>query len=140
MTDVLMVISYLEKIHIGLSVYLCGNLFHKKKILFHSDNNAVVEIFNKETSTSLRIMNLVRLIVYWSLLGNFHVKVQFIPGYTNVIADYSSLKTFQRFKSLDLTADTHCSGPYEYLDHTRMVMTIWVYTYMVRPYAYGRGN
>ena len=52
-------------------------------------------------------MNLVRHIVYWSLLGNFHIKAQFIPGYTNIIADCISRKKFQKFKSLALTADTH---------------------------------
>ncbi|XP_063426544.1 uncharacterized protein LOC134710223 isoform X1 [Mytilus trossulus] len=106
-TEVLRDISYLEMIPIALYVYLWGNLFQKKKILFNSDNNAVVEILNKKTSKSIRIMNLVRHIVYWSLLGNFHIKAQFIPGYTNIIADCISRKKFQKFKSLALTADTH---------------------------------
>ena len=104
-TEVLRDISYLEMIPIALSVYLFGNQF--QKILFNSDNNAVVEILNKKTSKSIRIMNLVRHIVYWSLLGNFHIKAQFIPGYTNIIADCISRKKFQKFKSLALTADTH---------------------------------
>jgi hypothetical protein len=43
-------------------------------------------------------MTLVRHIVFWSLLGNFHIKAQFIPGFTNVIADLISRGNFQKFK------------------------------------------
>ena len=32
---------------------------------------------------------------------------------------------------MQIVEQSLCSGPYEYLDHTRMVMTIWVYTRMV---------
>ena len=65
---------------IALSVYLWGNLFLKKKILINSDNKAVVEILN---SKSVRVMFLVRHIVYWSILCNFHIKGQYVPGFNN---------------------------------------------------------
>ena len=40
-------------------------------------------------------MTLVGHIVFWSLLGNFHIKAQFIPGFTNVFADLISRGNFQ---------------------------------------------
>jgi hypothetical protein len=45
-------------------------------------------------------MTLVRHIVFWSSLGNFHIKAQFIPGFTNVFADLISRGNFQKFKKL----------------------------------------
>jgi hypothetical protein len=59
-----------HNVTVALSVYLWGNLFPKKKILINSDNKAVVEILNSKTSKSVRVMSLVRYIVYWSILGN----------------------------------------------------------------------
>lgn len=106
-TDILKDITYLEMIPIALSVYLWGNLFLKKKILINSDNKAVVEILNSKTSKSVRVMSLVRHIVYWSLLGNFHIKGQHVPGCTNVLADCISRRKFQKFKDLALSADTY---------------------------------
>jgi hypothetical protein len=57
-----------------------------EKYPFHSDNQSVVEILNSWTSLSERAMTLVRHIAFWSLLGNFHIKAQFIPGFTNVFS------------------------------------------------------
>jgi hypothetical protein len=77
--NILKDITYLELIPIALSVYLWGNQWHGKKILFRSNNQSVVEILNSCTSKSERVMTLVRHIVFWSLLGNFHIQAQFIP-------------------------------------------------------------
>ena len=104
-SEILKDITYLEMVPIALSVYLWGNLFHKKKIVFNSDNQSVVQILNTKTSKSLRVMSLVRHIVYWSLLGNFHIKGKFVPGFTNILADSISRGNFQKFKSLPLSAD-----------------------------------
>ena len=100
-------ITYLEMVPIALSIYLWGNLFHKKKIVFNSDNQSVVQILNSKTSKSTRVMSLVRHIVYWSLLGNFHIKGTFLPGYSNIFADCISRGKFQKFRSLALSADTY---------------------------------
>ena len=99
--NILKDITYLELIPIGLSMYLWGNQWHGKKILFHSDNQSVVEILNSCTSKSERVMKLV----FWSLLGNFHIKAQFIPGFINVFADLISRGKFQKFKKLAPLAD-----------------------------------
>jgi hypothetical protein len=84
-----------------------GNLFLKKKIIINSDNKAVVEILNSKTSKSVRVIPLVRYIVYWSLLGNFHIKGQYVPGCNNVLAYCISRETFQKFKDLAMSADTY---------------------------------
>jgi hypothetical protein len=99
-TDILKDITYLETIPIALSVYLWGNLFLKKKILINSDNKAVVEILNSKTSNSVRAMSLVRHIVYWSLLGNFHIKGLYVPGCITILEDCISRGKFQKFKDL----------------------------------------
>jgi hypothetical protein len=37
--------------------------------------------------------------------ANFHIKAQFIPGFTNVFADLISRGNFQKFKTLAPLAD-----------------------------------
>ena len=66
-------ITYLEMIPIALSVYLWGNQWHGKQILFHSDKQSVVKILNSCSSKSTRVMTLVSPIVYWFLLGIFDI-------------------------------------------------------------------
>jgi hypothetical protein len=61
-------------------VYLWGNQWHGKKILFHSDNQSVVEILNSCTSKSERVMTLVRHIILQNIpLFPFRGLIQTYP-------------------------------------------------------------
>ena len=59
-------ITFLEIIPIALSIFLWHKLFYKKKIIDYIDNMAVVSVLNSKTSTSARVMILLRLLFYWS--------------------------------------------------------------------------
>jgi hypothetical protein len=59
-------ITFLEIIPIALSIFLWHKLFCKKKIIYYIDNMAVVSVLNSKTSTSARVMILLRLFFYWS--------------------------------------------------------------------------
>jgi hypothetical protein len=59
-------ITFLEIIPIALSIFLWHKLFYKKKIIDYIDNMAVVSVLNSKTSTSARVMVLLRLHFYWS--------------------------------------------------------------------------
>ena len=48
---------------------------------------AVVSILNSKTSTSARVMVLLRFIFYWSLVGHLHFKAVHISSVNNAIAD-----------------------------------------------------
>ena len=62
-------------------------------VLFLTDNQAVVEVINKQSAKNSHLMRLVRRLVIIALKFNVHFKSKHIPGKTNVIAD--KLSRFQ---------------------------------------------
>lgn len=116
-SEILRDITFLELIPITLAIYLWGETWKGKQILFYCDNNAVVSIINTSNSRSSRCMALVRYIVYWSLLGNFHFKAKFLPGSTNTYADLISRAKFQAFKKVCPSAEkAPVDVPQQFLD------------------------
>jgi hypothetical protein len=105
-TDILKDITFLEMIPIALSVFLWDRVFKRKKIAFHVDNLAVVTVLNSKSSKSPRVMNLLRFIVYRSMMGHFHMKAFHISSSNNCVADALSRGQFQKFKELPPEADT----------------------------------
>lgn len=74
----------------------CGQFISKtKKVLFLSDNMAVVEVINKRSSRDKRLMILLRRLVLVSLQCNIHFRAKHIPGKLNVTADKLSRFKFQ---------------------------------------------
>ena len=74
-----------------------GLLIKQKKILFMSDNKAVVGIVNTTTCTSNDhiLMQLVRRLVLCCLRSNILFKAKHIPGKLNTLADKLSRFQFQ---------------------------------------------
>lgn len=105
-SDILKDITFLEMIPIALSVFLWDRVFKRKKIAFHVDNLAVVTVLNSKSSKSPRVMNLLRFIVYRSMMGHFHLKAFHISSANNCVADALSRGQFQKFKELAPEADT----------------------------------
>ena len=70
-----------------------GQLIAAAKILFHCDNQTVVNIWEKGSTKSLDIMVLVRLLYFCAARYHIYICVQHIPGNNNNIADgtYMSL-------------------------------------------------
>lgn len=93
-------ITFLEIIPIALSVFLWYDRFKGKTIVFHIDNLAVVTVLNSKYSKSERVMNLLRFIVYWSMIGHFNLKAFHIFSKNNSIADSLSRGHFQKFRQL----------------------------------------
>ena len=95
--------TYLEII--ALAIYLWNAELFKKRVLFHVDNMAVVAILNKKTSKSARALSILRRIVYWTLIGNCHIKAVYIESSKNFLADALSRRQFQKFRQLAPQAD-----------------------------------
>ena len=108
-SDVLSDITFLELFPVVIAVNIWGDLLRNKNILFHIDNKAVVCIINKKSSTSQKVMILVRKLVLACLKFNFYLKAEHIPGSQNCIADALSRFKFQKFMDLCPTADTQPS-------------------------------
>ena len=74
-------------------------------IVFFSDNHAVVDIINKQTSREPKVMVLVRRLVLNSLKYNILFKSKHIPGILNRECDLLSRLQVDKFKLLAPHAD-----------------------------------
>lgn len=88
-------IAVKELFPIVLAIETWGNSIRNNKVLFMSDNMAVVQIINKQSSKDKTIMRLVRRLVLATLECNIHFRAKHIPGKHNVTADCLSRFQFQ---------------------------------------------
>ena len=79
-----------ELFPIMLSVEIWGHLLANHKLIIQTDNSAVVDILNKQTSRDKFIMHLVRRFVLACLQNNILIKARHIPGKYNTVADLLS--------------------------------------------------
>lgn len=93
-------IAIKELFPIVLAIEIWGNTLSYKRILFMSDNMAVLDIINKQTSKEKTLMKLVRRLVISTLKYNIQFKSKHIPGKHNETADHLTRFKFQEaFKS-----------------------------------------
>jgi hypothetical protein len=92
--------ALLELVHIVLALFLWASMLKKTKIVFRTDNLALVGIINKRTSKDKQIMKLVRQFVLITKLHNIQFKALHIAGINNSIADSLSRFQSQRFRTL----------------------------------------
>lgn len=77
-----------------------GRHWAGKRILFHCDNKAVMEVWQSGLSHSTQLMRLVRALFFVAANGNFHVLIRHIAGVDNCIADALSRLQVQKFRQL----------------------------------------
>jgi len=80
-------IQWKELYPVALSCFLWGHQWSGKKLLFHHDNQAVVDIWASGTSRDPLIMHLVRSIFFTAATNHLTVLVSHIAGANNSIAD-----------------------------------------------------
>jgi len=113
MTD----LSFLELIPIILALYCWLDHFSIMKILFRTDNEALVSVINKRTAKSKWVMKLVRPLVLFTLCNQTQFKAKHIPGKNNVIADSLSRFQMNRFREVAKKADQMpAQVPIKFLD------------------------
>lgn len=88
-------IAIKELFPIVLAIEVWGEEMQNRKVLFMSDNLAVVQIINKQTSKEITLMKLVRRLVLATLKWNIHFRAKHIPGKYNIAADKLSRFQFQ---------------------------------------------
>ena len=93
-------ITFLEYFPILVAIHIFQDNLANKKVIFHCDNEAVVEILNSQTSRCPRVMDLVRPFVLKCLQLNTVIKAQHIKGINNTIADAISRFKMQQFREL----------------------------------------
>jgi hypothetical protein len=100
-------ITFLEYFPILVALHIFGEEVRNKKVLFHCDNAAVVEIFNQQTSKCPRVMDLVRPLVLKCMELNTVIRANHIKGEHNIIADAISRFNTQVFRENAPLADLH---------------------------------
>lgn len=73
-----------------------GTIHKNSKILFLSDNQAVVDVINKQSCKNKNLMRLIRRLVLASMKWNVIFRSKHIKGETNVVADLLSRSQFQK--------------------------------------------
>ena len=95
-----MTIAWKELFAILVAVHTWGIHWAKHKILFHCDNQAVVDIWKKGSSKDPNIMALVRMLYFRAAQHNINICVMHIPGVHNNVADAISRFQMVRFWQL----------------------------------------
>ena len=98
-------ITILEFFPIVLAIEIWGPLMRNKCIVFFSDNQAVVEIMNKQTSKDRSIMVLLRHFVLSTLKYNILFHAKHIAGCINRESDALSRLQVEKFRLLAPSAD-----------------------------------
>ena len=93
-------ITWKELYAITVAVHTWGPLWQRQKILFHCDNKAVVDIWDKGSTRAVRLMALVRLLYFYAAHHNINVCIVHVPGVCNNIADSLSRFQMDRFRKL----------------------------------------
>ena len=93
-------ITLKELFPIVLALEIWGPLLRNQCLIFHSDNEAVVHIINKQSSKDKHIMCLVRRLILSCMSQNVLIKSVHIPGKVNVLPDLLSRLQVNRFKDL----------------------------------------
>lgn len=79
-----------EFLPILLAVKVWAPVLRSKKILFFTDNAAVVSVINSQTTRDKHLMSFVRSLVLTTLECNILFKCKHIPGFCNIIPDLLS--------------------------------------------------
>ena len=93
-------IAYLEFYLIVLSLHLWGHEMQNRRVLFFTDNEALVHVINKPSCRDKDLMFFVRELVLLCLRHNVHFKAKHIPGLHNKLADSLSRLQLHTFRQL----------------------------------------
>ena len=93
-------IAVLEFYPIVLSVLLWGHRMKNKRVLFFTDNEALVHVINKNSCRDPLLMSFVRKLVLSCLKHNILFRARHVPGIHNNLADSLSPLQIQRFQQL----------------------------------------
>lgn len=83
-------ITVLELYPIYVMMLMFGHRLKNSNILFHTDNSAVKDIINKQSSKDKTIMTIIRPLVLDLIKHNINLKAKHIPGIYNILPDHIS--------------------------------------------------
>ena len=93
-------IQWKELFPIYVATVIWGKQWATKKILFHSDNQTVVDIWQHGSSTCPHINCLLCEIFLLTATYSFSINIVHVPGSSNTISDLLSCQQIEKFKAL----------------------------------------
>ena len=93
-------IAVLEFYPIILAVETWSEELQNQCIHFYTDNQALVEVINKQTCRDTKLMSLLRRLVLSCLKKNILFQARHLPGAQNTLADLLSRGKIQQFRQL----------------------------------------
>ena len=100
-------ITVLELFPIVVAARIWGSMWQNKRIIFFSDNMAVVHVLNSSTSKEREVMILLRKLVLVTMNYNFQFQARHLPGHVNTLADSLSRMQVAEFKKLAPHMEQH---------------------------------
>ena len=111
-------ISALEMYPVLLALLLFSSELKGKSLLIHTDNEALVHVFNNKSSKDLYISNMLRELTLVCLRHNLRVREVHIPGHFNSLADALSRLQVSKFKAMAPWVEPDpVSVPQQFLPH-----------------------
>ena len=98
-------ITCLELFPVTLSVHIWGRLMINQCVVFFTDNVALVDSLNKQSSKYSIVMTLLRPLILCCLRHNIFFKARHVPGLQNSRADFTSRFQIDSFKAITPDAD-----------------------------------
>lgn len=98
-------IAMRELAPVVLAAGIWGAQWGQSWVLVKTDNQSVVDIITKKSSSDEGIMHLVRTLQFMMAAFQFELYVQHLPGVTNIAADALSRNSLQVFQREVATAD-----------------------------------
>ena len=93
-------IAYKELFPVVLAASLLGHQWSAKRVEFHYDNTAMVEVLRSGTSKDSNMIVLLRHLSMLAALHSFAFTASHVAGSSNSVADALSRFDFQRFRRL----------------------------------------
>lgn len=98
-------ITVKELFPIVWAIEVWGNQMANRSICFNCDNEALVHVLNKQSSTEKNVMFLIRRLVLLSLQYNVLFSAIHLPGKLNILSDALSRLQISKFQKLMPDAD-----------------------------------
>ena len=98
-------VTCLELFPITLAVHIWGRLMTNQCVVFFTDNAALVDILNKQSSKHTTVMTFLRPLILCCLRHNIFFKARHVPGLQNSRADFISRFQIDSFKAITPDAD-----------------------------------
>ena len=93
-------IEWQELFAIVAAAIAWGRNWSGRRIMFHCDNHAVVDMWRNQSSRCPQLLKLLHKLFFVAACNNFHVRVSHIQGVANGIADSLSRNQASRFQAL----------------------------------------